>query len=178
MYIKGGERERERVSKWNLLPPCKEWRASLIYALAGLWSPAGVWAAGSKEKEKKKKDQKHSNLYLDINSWIFFFFFSGRSVCNERCHGAEIHRQHIQCFLLYSVEREREEGVSCLVVVNKLIGEEDPFNSMMAAAAAAKLQVGRRMENRVSAEVEKEKTPNSPTLFWERGDGNNMQSGL
>ena len=61
-------------------------------------------------------------------------------------------------------EREREEGVSCLVVVNKLIGEEDPFNSMMAAAAA-KLQVGRRMENRVSAEVEKEKTPNSPTLF-------------
>ena len=66
----------------------------------------------------------------------------------------------------YILLREREEGVSCLVVVNKLIGEEDPFNSMMAAAA--KLQVGRRMENRVSAEVEKEKTPNSPTLLRER----------
>ena len=65
----------------------------------------------------------------------------------------------------YILLREREEGVSCLVVVNKLIGEEDPFNSMMAAAA--KLQVGRRMENRVSAEVEKEKTPNSPTLLRE-----------
>ena len=106
-------RERERESFEMKFATALQRVARLAHLRAGWAVKSRGSLGGGQQRKGKKKDQKHSNLYLDINSWIFFFF-SGRSVCNERCHGAEIHRQHIQCFLLYSVERERGGGLlSC-----------------------------------------------------------------